>query len=41
MVVMVGKELYYLNNSFDWKDDGTLEQLGDSILATVRFKHGE
>jgi hypothetical protein len=41
MVVMVGKELYYLNNSFDWKDDGTLEQIGDSILATVRFKHGE
>jgi hypothetical protein len=41
MVVMVDKELYYLNNSFDCNDDGTLEQIGDSILATVRFKHGE
>lgn len=37
MVVMVDKDLYYLNNTFDWHDDGSLELLGDSILSTVRF----
>ncbi len=37
MVVMVDKDLYYLNNTFNWYDDGHLEQLGDSILSTVRF----
>ena len=39
MVVMVDKDLYYLNNSFNWHDDGTLEQLGDSILSTIRFNN--
>lgn len=38
MVVMVDKDLYYLNNTFDWHDDGSLELLGDFILSTVRFK---
>lgn len=37
MVVLVGKDLYYLNNSFDWHDDGTLQKKGDSILSSVRF----
>jgi hypothetical protein len=39
LVVMVEKEVYYLNNTFDWKDDGTFERIGDAILETVRFKH--
>ena len=38
MVVMVDKDVYSLNNTFDWHDDGTLELLGDSILSTVRFQ---
>ncbi len=37
MVIMVDKDLYYLNNTFDWHDDGSLELLGDSILSTIRF----
>lgn len=37
MVVMVDKDLYYLNNTFNWRDDGQFEQLGDSILSTIRF----
>lgn len=37
MVVMDGKDLYYLNNSFDWNDDGTLEKKGDSILSSFRI----
>lgn len=41
MVVMVDKDLYYLNNTFDWHDDGTLELLGDSILSTVRFQYSK
>jgi hypothetical protein len=39
LVVMVGKEVYYLNNIFDMNDDGTMESAGDAILKTVRFKH--
>lgn len=38
IVVLVNKDLYYLNNTFDWHDNGKLEQLGDSILSTVQFK---
>lgn len=38
MVIMDGKDLYYLNNIFDWNDDGTLEKRGDSILTTMRLK---
>lgn len=37
MVVKVDEYLYYLNNTFSWLDDGHLEQLGDSILSTIRF----
>ena len=38
MVVVVDEDVYYLNNSFDWNDKGTLQKFGDAILATVRFK---
>lgn len=38
LVVMVNKDVYYLNNSYDWNDNGTLQQFGDSILSTVRFR---
>ena len=38
MVVMDGHDLYYLNNSYDWNDDGTLQKKGDSILSTFRIK---
>ena len=37
-IVKVGETIYYLNNTYDWNDDGTLESLGDSILSTIRFK---
>lgn len=37
MIIMDGKDLYYLNNTFDWNDDGTLENKGDSILSSFRF----
>lgn len=37
MVVLVGKYLYYLNNTFDWNDDGTLEKRGDLILSGIHF----
>lgn len=37
MVVMVDKDLYYLNNTFDWHDDGSLVLLGDSIISTIKF----
>lgn len=37
MVVRLDKDLYYLNNTFDWHDDGSLELLGDSIISTIRF----
>lgn len=36
-VVIVDNDLYYLNNTFDFHDKGYLEQLGDSILSTVKF----
>lgn len=36
-VIMNGSDLYYLNNTFDWNDDGTLETKGDSILASFRI----
>ena len=36
MVIMDGKDIYYLNNTFDWNDDGTLEKKGDSILTSFR-----
>lgn len=39
LVVMVGKEVYYLNNIFDYNDEGILEVMGDAILETVKFKH--
>ena len=39
MVVMDGHDLYYLNNSYDWNDDGTLQKKGDSILSTFRIKN--
>ena len=38
LVVMVNQDVYYLNNSFDMHDDGSMELYGDSILSTVRFK---
>ena len=37
MIIMDGKDLYYLNNTFDWNDDGTLEKKGDSILSSFRI----
>lgn len=37
MVIMDGKDTYYLNNTFDWNDDGTLEKKGDSILSSFRI----
>jgi hypothetical protein len=37
MIIMDGKDLYYLNNTFDWNDDGTLENKGDSILSSFRI----
>jgi hypothetical protein len=36
---LVDKEVYYLNNIFDWKDGSTFERIGDAILETVEFKH--
>lgn len=38
LVVMVGKDLYYLNNTFESADNGAQEQLGDSILSTIKFR---
>ena len=38
IVVTNDKETYYLNDSFDWNDDGTLEKQGAKILATFRIK---
>lgn len=38
LVVMVNQDVYYLNNSFDMHDDGSMELYGDSILSTVKFK---
>lgn len=38
-VVMVGKDTYFLNNSFDWHDDGSLKLMGDAILSSVRFNN--
>lgn len=37
MIIMDGKDFYYLNNAFDWNDDGTLEKKGDSILSSFRI----
>lgn len=37
MIIMDGKDLYYLNNTFDWNDDGTLKKKGDSILSSFRI----
>lgn len=37
VIIMDGKDLYYLNNTFDWHDDGTLEKKGDSILSSFRI----
>lgn len=37
LVIMDGKNLYYLNNTFDWNDDGRLEKKGDSILRSFRI----
>lgn len=37
LVVMVDSTIYYLDNVFDWNDDGSLEDLGDSILSTTKF----
>lgn len=37
MIIMDGKDFYYLNNTFDWNDDGTLEKKGDSILSSFRI----
>ncbi len=39
IVIVDGKELYYLNNQFIGGDDSE-ESLGDSILETIRFKNG-
>lgn len=41
MVVMDGKNLYYLNNTYDWNDDGTLQKKGDAILSTFRINSKE
>lgn len=38
-VVKVDKDIYFLNNSFDWHDDGSLKLLGDAILSSIRFKN--
>lgn len=37
LIVLVGKTLYYLNNTYPIDDDGTLQKYGDSILNSVRF----
>lgn len=37
MIIMDGKDFYYLNSTFDWNDDGTLEKKGDSILSSFRI----
>ncbi len=37
MVVMVGMQVYYLNNSFPWHTDSSIELRGDRILESVRF----
>lgn len=37
MIIMDGKDLYYLNNTFDWNDDGTLKKKGDSVLSSFRI----
>ncbi len=37
LVVMVNKQLYYLNNSFLWNAEQAIEQRGDAILSSVRF----
>ncbi len=37
MVIMDGHDLYYLNNAYDWNDDGTLQKKGDAILSTFRI----
>lgn len=41
MVVMDGHDLYYLNNTYDWNDDGTLQKKGDAILSTFRINSKE
>lgn len=41
MVIMDGKNLYYLNNTYDWNDDGTLQKTGDSILTSLRMSSSE
>lgn len=38
IVVMTDNGLYYLNNSFDWNDDGTLRENGDKILSTIQLQ---
>jgi hypothetical protein len=38
ILVLVDDEVFYINNTFDWNDDGTLEHLGDSLISTVSFK---
>ncbi len=38
LIVLVGDDVYYVNNTFDWNDNGTLKRLGDSIISTLKFK---
>ncbi len=40
LIVMANGELYYLNSTFDVHDDGTLQNIGDKILRSVKFKSG-
>lgn len=38
LVVMAGRDLYYLNNTFNYLDETGMEEKGDSILSTFRVK---
>ena len=39
LVAMVDDDVYYLSNSYNWNDDGTLQHLGDSIICTIKFNN--
>jgi hypothetical protein len=38
LVVLVGEELYYLNNTYNWNDDDSGQAQGDIILETIKRK---
>lgn len=39
LVIMDGKDVYYLSNCFPWNDDGALQLKGDAILTSFRTKN--